>query len=262
MSRDVLAGQVALVTGGAGGIGAATAAAFVAAGAGVAVLDRDGSGAGALASRLQVTGAPCSAWPVDVSDEGAVDRAVAGALARHGRLDHAVLCAGILYNGLVADMPLERWRRTLEVNLTGSFLVARAATRVLLASAAGGTITFLASAAGKRGAAYGGAYCASKFGLLGLMESLAREVTPLGIRVNAVCPGDVETPMIAQNAQEMAEALGITAVEYRRRVLDAIPLGRMAGPEEVAAACVFLASPAASYISGVALNVDGGQLSG
>ncbi len=272
--HGVLAGRVALVTGAGSGIGAATARAFAAAGAAVAILDRDERAALSTARLVEGDGGAALPLAADVADEAAVERAVAVVLDRHGRLDHAVLCAGILSNSLVAEMPLDLWRRTLDVNLTGSFLVARAVTRAMLRAGQAGrdgrdgvadgerTITFLSSQAGKRGGAYAGAYAASKFGVLGLMESLSREVTPRGIRVNAVCPGDVETPMIAQNVREMAAAAGVTEDEYRRDVARGIPLGRLARPEEVAGVCLFLASPAASYISGEAINVDGGQLSG
>jgi len=255
---ESLTGEVAFITGAGSGIGAATAHAFAEAGAAVVLIDRDEAALTALAGALAASGHTASFWVADVTAETAVQDAVAGAVERHGRLDHAVLCAGILHNSLIAEMPLDAWRRTLDVNLTGSFLVAREVVRVMAARGIGGTITFLSSGAGKRGSAYGGAYCASKFGVLGLMESLASEVTPRGIRVNALCPGDVETPMIAQNMREMAAARGVPAGDYRRRVVDGIPLGRLARPEEVAAVCVFLASPPASYISGAAIDVAGG----
>lgn len=259
---EVLAGQVVLVTGAGSGIGAATARACVAAGAAVSLLDRNEADVRAVAHALQAAGATASHQTCDVVDEEAVDRAVAATVERHGGIDHGVLCAGILYNGLVAETSLMQWRRTLDVNLTGSFLVARAVVRHLVATRRAGTVTFLSSEAGKHGSAYGAAYCASKFGVLGLMESLAAEVTASGIRVNAICPGDVETPMIAQNAREMAAARGLTADDYLARVQEGIPLGRLARPEEIAAVCVFLASPAASYISGASIMVDGGARGG
>ena len=262
MGEPVLAGQAALVTGAGSGIGEAVARAFGDAGAAVALLDANAAALEALAADLAAQGVACGHWRADVSDPVAVEEAVAGAAARFGRLDHAVLAAGILHNGLVAEMPLETWQRTLDVNLTGSFLVARAVVRTLQASGTGGTITFISSAAGKRGSAYGAAYCASKFGVLGLMESLAREVGGRGIRVNAICPGDIDTPMSARNAAEMMRIRGLADEAYWRGVLDDIPLGRLARPQEVAAVCLFLASPAASYTSGASITVDGGQLSG
>ncbi|SRR5579883_1008246 len=260
--NGMMAGQVVLVTGAGSGIGAATARSFAEAEAEVALLDRDEAALKAVAHELREHGYVVSQWVCDVTDEQAVAHTVRAAAEQHRRLDHAVLSAGILYNGLVAEMPLAAWQRTLDVNLTGSFLVAREAVRLMLSRGQGGTITFLSSEAGKHGSAYGGAYCASKFGVLGLMESLASEVTGRGIRVNAVCPGDVDTPMIVQNAREMAAARGLSEDEHRRRVLAAIPMARLARPEEVAAVCLFLASPAASYISGESINVDGGQLGG
>jgi len=264
----VLKSQVVLVTGAGSGIGAATARAFAAVGAAVMLLDRDEQSARQGARLIEHDGGEAMVLTADVTDEAAVERAVAQVLDRYGRLDHATLCAGILANSLVVDTSLDLWRRTLDVNLTGAFLVARAVTRAMLRAApdemveGGRTITFLSSQAGKRGAAYAGAYAASKFGVLGLMESLAREVTAAGIRVNAICPGDVDTPMMTRNVRDMAATQEITEDEYRRNMAREIPLGRLAHPEEVASVCLFLASPAASYLSGEAINADGGQLSG
>ncbi|HZS86801.1 MAG TPA: SDR family NAD(P)-dependent oxidoreductase [Chloroflexota bacterium] len=254
------ASRVVLITGAASGIGAATARAFVADGAEVALVDRTAEPLHALADELVAAGHTASAWVADVTDEEAVQWAVSRAVEWHGQLNGAVLCAGVLCNGLVVEMPLATWRRSLEINLTGPFLVSREVVRAMLDHNWGGAITFLSSEAGKKGAAYGAAYCASKFGVIGLMESLAAEVTGRGIRVNAVCPGDVETPMIAQNMREMAEARGTTADSYRRRVEESIPMGRLARPEEIASVCVFLASPAASYVSGASIDVAGGQV--
>src|SRR5579871_5134831 len=179
--NGMLAGQVVLVTGAGSGIGAATARSFAEVKAEVALLDRDETALSAVAGELREGGYVVSQWVCDVADERAVAHAVRAAAEQHRRLDHAVLCAGILYNGLVSEMPLAEWQRTLAVNLTGSFLVAREAVRLMLSWGRGGTVTFLSSEAGKHGAAYGGAYCASKFGVLGLMESLASEVTGQGI---------------------------------------------------------------------------------
>jgi 3-oxoacyl-[acyl-carrier protein] reductase len=238
-----LSGRVVLVTGAGGAIGRAVIAAFRAAGARCQGVDLH-SGEGTLAC--------------DVTDESSVAASIKAAQAI-GPLTDLVHAAGIVSVGRVAEVTGPEFRRVLEVNLVGSFLVAKAAARAITG---GGSITLVSSQAGLRGGANWSAYAASKAGVNRLAESLAQEVAPRGIRVNAVCPGNVETPMSEQAIRRLATASGTSAASVRAGYTDGIPLGRFARPEEIASVCVFLASSSASYITGASIVVDGGELSG
>jgi NAD(P)-dependent dehydrogenase (short-subunit alcohol dehydrogenase family) len=239
----LLAGRVALVTGAGGAIGRAIRVAF------------EDAGARCLAADLL---AGDEVLACDVTDEASV--AAGFEIAQSiGPVTDVVHAAGIVSVGLVEDLPVAELRRVIEVNLVGSFVVARAAARAVTD---GGSITFLSSQAGLRGAASWSAYSASKAGINRLVESLAQELAPRGVRVNAVCPGSVETPMSDEAIHRLAALSATTAAEVRARYLDGIPLGRFARPEEVASVCVFLASSLASYVTGTSIVVDGGEVSG
>ena len=238
-----LAGRVALVTGAAGAIGLAVIAAFEAAGAcslGVDLTPAEG-----------ILGC-------DVTDEDSVAASIEAAQAI-GPLTDLVHTAGVVSVGSVADLLAADFRRVLEVNLVGSFLVAKAAAAAITG---GGSITLISSQAGLRGGANWSAYSASKAGVNRLAESLAQELAPRGIRVNAVCPGNVETPMSEEAICLLAAETGVPAADIHARYTAGIPLGRFARPQEIASVCVFLASSSASYMTGASLVVDGGELSG
>lgn len=239
--RNLLAGRHALVTGAAGAIGAAICNAFRACGAhciGVDVVAGNGVQA------------------CDVGDEASV-RAAFEAATRDGRLTDVVNAAGIVSVGSVADLSVEELSRVLRVNLVGSFLVAREAARRV---ADNGSITFISSQAGVKSGALWSAYSASKAGVNRLAEALAQELGPRGIRVNAICPGTVQTKMIDEVLDKLAPLKKTTPAAVRDRYTAGIPLGRFAKPEEIGAMCVFLASNMASYMSGSTLVVDGGEL--
>jgi NAD(P)-dependent dehydrogenase (short-subunit alcohol dehydrogenase family) len=170
-----------------------------------------------------------------------------------------VHAAGALSLGAVHEEPLERVRSLLEVNLIGSFIVARTATKYL---SQGGTLTLISSQAGLKAGSLWASYSASKAGVLRLVEALAQETGPRGVRVNAVCPGSVDTPMLDEVCRQIGAMSGKTEAEVRDRYLSGIPLGRFAKPEEIADVCVFLASSLASYVSGTYVLVDGGEVSG
>lgn len=230
-----LTGQVALVTGGASGIGAACADLLRSRGATVVALDlQDGS----------------DVVPCDVTDETAVDAAVQRVVDEHGRLDLAANVAGTSGTyAEVVDARTEDWRRTLAVNLDAVFFCVRAQLRAML-PAGRGSIVNVASAAGRMGVPGLAAYSASKHGVIGLTKTAAAEVAARGVRVNAVLPGSVRTPMLrafAGGDEAVLESMGRRA-----------PVGRLGEPEEIAEAVAWLLSDAAAFVTGSCLAADGG----
>jgi NAD(P)-dependent dehydrogenase (short-subunit alcohol dehydrogenase family) len=193
----------------------------------------------------------------DVTDESSVRRAF-DAAAEEGAVTDVVDAAGTALVSPLDELSLSEWRRVLDVNLTGSFLVTREAARRL---PPGGSLTLVGSQAGRRGAALWAAYSASKFGVVGLAQSAAQELAPKGIRVNVVCPGSVDTPLSRRLASDLARYRGLAATDVWNAYEQSIPLARFAAPEEVARVCVFLASDHASYVAGASIVVDGAELS-
>lgn len=239
--------RVAVVTGAAQGIGARIAEVLTGDGYSVAVLDRQPSG-GAGAGAFSVVG--------DVTSEADVTGFVEAVLTQYGRVDVVVNNAGIACITPLEDMSLDQWRQVIEVNLTGPFLITREFGRLMLsqpdiAPGRRGSFVNIASVAGLRGVADRAAYNASKHGLIGLTRTLAAEWGGRGIRVNAVCPGWVKTPMDEASQSEGA---------YRDAdITEHVPLGRFATPDDVAQAVAFLADPARSgFVNGATLSVDGG----
>ncbi len=257
MSGLDLSGRVALVTGGASGIGRATCELFVARGASIMVADLDAGRAAAAAEALRALvpagGGQVESVAVDVAEPDQVQAMVAAAVSRLGGLDAAVNNAGTpgTYAAL-ADQQLADWRRTVDVNLTGTFLCLQAELAVM-AESGRGAIVNVASAAGLMGFANLPAYVASKHGVVGLTKAVALEFARGGgIRVNAVCPGNVRTPMLEGFTGGDEQALtGMGKVT---------PIGRLAQPAEIAEAIVWLCSDAASFVTGHAMAVDGGVL--
>ncbi len=252
---DLLAGRRALITGAASGIGLATARRFHAEGAAVCLAD-------VKAERLAEAAAELDAPHVvfDVTDEDEVEHGFGQASAALGGLDVLVANAGILVVGSIADAALADVRRVLDVNLIGVFLQYRAAAR-RFREQGHGVILGTASQAGRHGFAHIGAYCASKFGVVALTETLAKELAGDGVRVNCVAPALVETQMQAELAAGYAEARGRgeSADSVRSRLVADVPVRRMATPDEVASVFAFLASDLASYVSGVTVPIDAGE---
>jgi NAD(P)-dependent dehydrogenase (short-subunit alcohol dehydrogenase family) len=201
--------------------------------------------------------------PCDVTREEDVQKLFARVVELFGRVDVAVNCAG-LGIGLTpaVELTLADWRVNIDVMATGAFLFAREAARHLLAQGAGGRIVTISSQAGKTGMPLLSAYSAAKFAVIGLTQSLAAELGPAGITVNAVCPGTIDTPLLAVKGgvfEAFSAAAGRTEVEYQARLTRQIPMRRFGQPEDVAAAVAYLVSPEASFVTGEALNVTGGQ---
>ena len=249
-----LEGKVAIISGGGTGIGAATARLFAREGAKVVVTGRRPEPLEAVAAE---TGG--HAIPGDAADPDHAEAVVALATGAFGGLDIVVANAGLGFGGAAADVDDERWQRTLDVNLTGAFRLARAAIPSLL-ERRGGSIVMVSSVAGLVSGPGSAAYVTSKAGMNGLARSIAVDYGPSGIRANAVCPGWVVTPMGDGSMDELSSERGITRDEAYRLVTDHVPLRRPATAEEIAACCLFLASDEASIVTGITLVADGGSL--
>jgi NAD(P)-dependent dehydrogenase (short-subunit alcohol dehydrogenase family) len=240
--------KVVLVTGGASGIGRATALLVAREGARVVVADRDLAGAEAVASQIQARGRDALAVAVDVTDQAQVEAMVRAAVTRFGRLDCAVNSAGVAPAGApFGDLPDENWDANIAINLTGLRHCMK--HEIAQMRAAGGSIVNIASGAGLEGVAASGGYSAAKHGVVGATKSAAIDHAKERIRVNALCPGLILTPMTKPG------------LESGRLDIDRIcPMGRGGEPEEVAEAAVWLCSDRASFVTGVALPVDGGHM--
>jgi NAD(P)-dependent dehydrogenase (short-subunit alcohol dehydrogenase family) len=248
--------RTALVTGGGRGIGRAIALALSGPGTLVAVAGRTRSRLDETAEELRRRGGTAAAIEMDVTNDASVDDAMGELRGLAPRLDVLVNNAGMGGGEPVAESDIDRWRRTVETNLTGAYLVTRAA---LPAFNDGGRIVNLSSVLGRFGVPGYTAYCASKHGVIGFTRALALELAPRAITVNAVCPGWVDTEMAQQGMQQGATATGQTFEEFRERALDAVPIKRIIQPEEVAELVRFLVSPGAAAITGQTYNICGGQ---
>lgn len=241
------AGKVVLVTGAASGMGAATAREFSAAGAKVLIVDRNADLAAQVASEI-------SADPPligDISDSSFCQQAVDAAVNRFGRLDVLVNAAGIIVRADGPGTTDEQWQRVMNVNVNGVFYMSRAAVAVMR-DQGGGAIVNFGSIWGEVGAAGVMAYCASKGAVHQITRAMALDHVKEGIRINAVCPGEVNTPMLT------SERSAPVTPEMMQALADSVPMGRLAAPVEIARVVLFLSSDAASYMTGAMVNVDAG----
>jgi len=252
-----LQGKTAIVTGAASGIGLATALKFGQEGAAVMCADINEEGAAKTAARITGLGGQAAAFKVDVTREAEVQALVAETVKRWDRLDVMFNNAGIEFGIPVTQVQELQWDSLIDVNLKGVFLGCKHSLPQM-ARQRSGAIVNTASVAGLRGVAFLSTYCASKGGVVLLTKSLAVEWAQFGIRVNAVCPGVIRTPMAERAVQAGGGLGGGTPEEAWAQLAAGHPLGRVGQPEEVAEAVTFLASDQASFITGVALPVDGG----
>jgi 3-oxoacyl-[acyl-carrier protein] reductase len=247
-----LSGQVAAVTGGAGGIGAATAARLAAEGAHVVVAHRDGEAAPAVADELAAAGHQASAAPLDVAVADEVEAFFAVLVREHGRLDVLVNNAGITRDDLLFRLSEADWDAVIDVNLKSVFLCSRAAQRPMVEAGRGAIVNLSSrSALGNRGQVN---YSAAKAGIRGLTATMAIELGPFGVRVNAVAPGYIATAMTEATARRM----GLDPAEHQRQAAERTPLRRVGRPEEVASVIAFLAGADAAYVTGQTIEINGG----
>ena len=247
--------KTVFITGAANGIGLASAIAFANAGLRVVVTDRDGAKAKAVADRL---GARALSAEVDVRDRESIARAFAKAVEAFGQVDIVHANAGVSSMRRAIDLTEEDWDFNFDVNAKGVFLTNQIAVRHFLDHKIPGVIINTASLASKVGAPFLAHYSASKFAVVGWTQALAREHAKDGIRVNAVCPGFVKTPMQDREVVWEGELLGMTPEAVRQSYIDHTPLGRLEQPEDVADVVLFLASDASRFMTGQAINVTGG----
>ena len=244
--------KVAIVTGGAGGIGSAVCRAFTKEGVGVAIADLDAARATDLADELVAAGGKALGVEVEITSEESVIGAVEHTIEHFGRIDFLVHCAGIIIKAPVLELSAQDWSRTLDTHLTGAFLFSKTVGRYLVEQGAGGRVVFLSSVAARAPMPERGAYTPAKAGLVGLAGVLSLEWADYNINVNAVCPGVVLTPA--------TEAIYQREPDLRAPRLRRTPAGREVDPEEVADLVLFLCSDKASNINGTAIPIDGAFL--
>lgn len=253
--------RIALVTGGAQGLGQAICQRLAAEGCHVVVADLNEEAAVATAAEIAATtDRQTLAVKVDVTDEAQVEALVAQTLEKFGRLDIAVSNAGVLIAEEITEFPAEKWRVVMNVNLFGYFLTAKHAARPMKAQGKGAIIQ-INSKSGKKGSFKNSAYAASKFGGIGLTQSIALDLAEFGVRVNAICPGNLlDSPLWVNSLySQYAKKWGITEAEVRQKYVDQVPMKRGCTYEDVCNVVVFLASDQAGYMTGQAINVTGGQ---
>ncbi|MGQ9473646.1 MAG: glucose 1-dehydrogenase [Candidatus Caldatribacteriaceae bacterium] len=259
MDPQPLKDKIAIVTGAASGIGKGIALRFAKEGAHLACCDVNEEGIKETAREVEKLKRESLPIKVDVTKSAEVAEMVSRVVEKWGRIDILVNSAGIIRAHFITEVPEEVWDAILAVNLKGTFLCIRGVAKQMVAQKSGKIIS-ISSKSGKRGGLWLGAYSASKFGIIGLTQSVATDLAPFGINVNAICPGNVfSTPMWDLLDKEYSRKLGVPPEQVRKIYVEKVPLGRECTVEDVANVAVFLASSYADYMTGQAINVTGGQ---
>ncbi len=259
--KKLLQDKVALVTGGGQGLGRAICQRLAMEGCHVIVADLNEDTAQATAAEIvSATDRQALGIKVDVTDEAQVAAMVAQTLEKFGKLDIAVSNAGVLIADEITEFPAEKWRFVMDVNLFGYFLVAKHVGKSMKAQKSGSIIQ-INSKSGKKGSFKNSAYAASKFGGIGLTQSIALDLAESGVRANAICPGNLlDSPLWVDSLyKQYAKNQGITEAEVRQKYIDQVPMKRGCTYDDICNVVVFLASDQAAYMTGQAINVTGGQ---
>ncbi|MBW6475305.1 MAG: SDR family oxidoreductase [Anaerolineaceae bacterium] len=249
--------QVAVITGGANGIGKACAQRFAQEGAFVASLDVTDELNQALAEEIRSLGVGAIALHCDVTDPESIKAAIDTVVEKWGRVDILVASAGIYTGEPLVDVSLQNWKRTIDINLTGVFLTNQAVAPIMMKQRSGSIIN-ISSMAGKTSWVASAAYSSSKSGVIGLTRSVAMELAPFGATANAVCPGNTLTDMVRGVAGKVGGMDGKSGEEWLQMRANDCPMKRLAEPWEMAGVCAFLASEDSRYLTGQAIEVDGG----
>ena len=251
--------QIVMITGAASGIGEASAIRFAEEGANVVCLDLKADANEFTAVACRDLGSKALALRCDVTDRDSVKRAVAATMGKWNRIDVLVASAGIYTGTMLIEVSLQQWQKTIDVNLTGAFLTNQAVAPIMMAQRSGSIIN-LSSMAGKTSWIASAEYSASKSGVIGLTRSVAMELAPYGATANAVCPGNTLTDMVRGVADKIGALNEMTGQEWLQMRADDCPMKRLAEPWEIAGVIAFLASADSRYLTGQAIEVDGGMI--
>ncbi len=251
--------QVVLITGAANGIGKACAHRFAEEGANIACLDYSREANEAVAAEIRAFDVEALALQCDVTDPDSIETAVKATMQQWGRIDTLITSAGIYTGSPLSEVSLAQFQRTVDVNLTGAFLSNKAVAPIMIAQRSGSIIN-LSSMAGKTSWPASAEYSSSKSGVIGLTRSVAMELAPYGVTVNALCPGNTLTDMVRSVAKKVGALDGMTGDEWLQQRANDCPMKRLAEPWEMAGVIAFLASEDARYLTGQAIEVDGGMV--
>jgi len=251
--------QVVVITGAANGIGKACALRFAQEGAIIACLDISVEGNEAVAKECRDLGVEAMALQCDITDGDNIKMVVKAIMEKWGRIDTLITSAGIYTGAPLAEVSLQQWQRTIDINLTGTFLTNQAIAPIMTAQRSGSIIN-LSSMAGKTSWPSSAEYSSSKSGVIGLTRSVAMELAPYGATANAVCPGNTLTDMVRNVAAKVGAADGMTGDEWLNMRANDCPMKRLAQPWEIAGVIAFLASEDSRYLTGQAIEVDGGMV--